>query len=41
MEAFAQAVGDRDARLVLVGDGPDQDECRRLAKAHRAKQKKR
>lgn len=33
VEAFAEAVEGREARLVLVGDGPDQDECRRLARA--------
>ena len=31
VRAFARAIGDREAKLVLVGDGPDQDECRRLA----------
>ncbi len=31
VEAFADAVGDRPARLVLVGDGPDQDACRNIA----------
>ncbi len=31
VRAFASAVGDRRAELLLVGDGPDQDECRRLA----------
>lgn len=34
VQAFAEAVGDRDARLVLVGEGPDQDECRRLSREH-------
>jgi N-acetyl-alpha-D-glucosaminyl L-malate synthase BshA len=28
LEAFARAVGDRKAELVLVGDGPDQAACR-------------
>lgn len=32
VQAFADAVEGRDARLVLVGDGPDQDECRRVAR---------
>ena len=32
VQAFADAVESRDARLVLVGDGPDQDECRRVAR---------
>ena len=32
VDAFAEAVAGREARLVLVGDGPDQDECRRLAR---------
>ena len=31
VEAFARASKGTDARLTLVGDGPDQDACRRLA----------
>jgi N-acetyl-alpha-D-glucosaminyl L-malate synthase BshA len=31
VRAFALAAHDRDAQLVLVGDGPDQAECRRVA----------
>jgi N-acetyl-alpha-D-glucosaminyl L-malate synthase BshA len=31
VRAFAMATEDTDARLTLVGDGPDQAECRRLA----------
>lgn len=33
VEAFADALGTVDARLMLVGDGPDQDEARRIARA--------
>jgi N-acetyl-alpha-D-glucosaminyl L-malate synthase BshA len=32
VEAFADALRAVDARLVLVGDGPDQDEARRIAR---------
>ena len=32
VRAFARATEGTDARLVLVGDGPDQTECRRLAR---------
>lgn len=31
VRAFALAAHDKDAQLVLVGDGPDQAECRRVA----------
>lgn len=31
VEAFARATRNTDAHLVLVGDGPDQNECRRVA----------
>jgi len=33
VEAFGDALREIDARLVLVGDGPDQDEARRIARA--------
>jgi len=33
VEAFADALREVDARLVLVGDGPDHDEARRIARA--------
>ncbi|MEZ6017132.1 MAG: N-acetyl-alpha-D-glucosaminyl L-malate synthase BshA [Planctomycetota bacterium] len=33
VEAFADALQEVEARLVLVGDGPDQDEARRVARA--------
>jgi len=32
IRAFARAVGDRPANLVLVGDGPDQAACRELVR---------
>jgi N-acetyl-alpha-D-glucosaminyl L-malate synthase BshA len=33
VEAFADALREVDARLVLVGDGPEQDEARRIARS--------
>ncbi|MDF1838065.1 MAG: N-acetyl-alpha-D-glucosaminyl L-malate synthase BshA, partial [Planctomycetota bacterium] len=31
VRSFAQAIGDKQATLLLVGDGPEQPECRRIA----------
>ncbi len=31
VRSFAQAIGDKQATLLLVGDGPEQPECRKIA----------